>query len=215
MIPPSPRRLTRSEAHAQTHARLLKAAAQVFSLRGFEGASVDEIAEAAGFSRGAFYAHFARKDALFLALLDQCLADEAQALGEIFAREKSLAARLAAASRWTPSVLENLLAWRLLVTEFLLYAARHPEIQKELASRYLQQHQIAARLLSQVYEEQGRTPPAPIDLLTEAVLALLHGLEMRRLTIPDAIPEHLPALALSLLLAGEVSLFEEGSAHGE
>jgi len=203
MTAPSTRRLTRAEAHAQTHTRLLKAAAQVFSLRGFEGASVDEIAETAGFSRGAFYAHFTNKEALFLALLDQCLADEALALQNLFEREESLAARLTAASRWTPPVLENPLAWRVLVTEFLLHAARHPEVQEELAARYRQQRQIATRLLVQVYEEQGRTPLVPIEQLAEAVLALLHGLDMRRLIVPEALPEHLPTLILSLLLTGE------------
>src|SRR5271163_1888221 len=55
---------------ADTRAELLRAAAEVFAQRGFGGASVDEIAERAGYSKGALYWHFASKHELFFALMD-------------------------------------------------------------------------------------------------------------------------------------------------
>jgi AcrR family transcriptional regulator len=51
-------RLSRAEQQQRTRAALLDAAGEVFAERGFQGASVEAIAERAGFSRGAFYSNF-------------------------------------------------------------------------------------------------------------------------------------------------------------
>ena len=65
---PRRRRLTRAEAKNRTRQLLLDAAAQVFARKGFAGASVEEIAEAAGYSIGAVYSNFGSKEQLFLEL---------------------------------------------------------------------------------------------------------------------------------------------------
>ncbi|MBK6954947.1 MAG: TetR/AcrR family transcriptional regulator [Actinomycetales bacterium] len=54
-----------------TRERLLDAAAQVFAEQGVAGASVEEVCERAGYTRGAFYSNFATKDELLVALLDR------------------------------------------------------------------------------------------------------------------------------------------------
>jgi AcrR family transcriptional regulator len=56
---------------ALTRDKLMHAATTVFAERGIIGASVEEICEAAGFTRGAFYSNFADKDDLVLALIQQ------------------------------------------------------------------------------------------------------------------------------------------------
>lgn len=63
-----------SPRRAQTRERLMAAATAVFAERGIIGASVEEICEAAGFTRGAFYSNFADKDALVLALIEAGIA---------------------------------------------------------------------------------------------------------------------------------------------
>ena len=68
---PVRQRLTRAEAKARTREQLLDAAAQVFAQRGYAGASVDEIAEAAGYSAGALYSNFNGKEQLFLELMSE------------------------------------------------------------------------------------------------------------------------------------------------
>ncbi len=73
---PSPR--ARRPSRTETRARLLDAAAAVFVERGIAAATVEDIAEAAGFSRGAVYSNFADKDAVVLALL-QKMTDDAMA----------------------------------------------------------------------------------------------------------------------------------------
>src|SRR5438046_5347843 len=66
----TPRR-THVQRREATRAALLDAAARVFIERGFAGSSVEAISEAAGYTRGAFYAHFRTKEELFAELLQQ------------------------------------------------------------------------------------------------------------------------------------------------
>jgi AcrR family transcriptional regulator len=54
----------------ERRARILDAAAQVFADRGYESASLDEIAQAAGISKPVIYDHFASKKQLHISLLD-------------------------------------------------------------------------------------------------------------------------------------------------
>jgi AcrR family transcriptional regulator len=72
------RRLTQSERRAQTSARLLAAARQVFAERGYQGASLDLLSARAGCTKGALYDHFGSKEGLLLALLDEHYADRLQ-----------------------------------------------------------------------------------------------------------------------------------------
>src|SRR5271165_3909467 len=70
----------------QTREHLLQAAAQVFAERGFHGTSLDEVAAAAGFSKGAVYSNFRNKEDLFLALLAWVYSQEMQGLRETLER---------------------------------------------------------------------------------------------------------------------------------
>src|SRR3989442_7049509 len=64
-------RLTPDERRRQTRAALLEAAGDVFAKRGYHAASLDQVAEAAGFSKGPAYSNFPGKDDLFIALIDE------------------------------------------------------------------------------------------------------------------------------------------------
>ena len=69
-------RLPRQEARLKTREKLLDSGRLCFARYGFSGASVDIIAETAGFSKGAFYSNFDSKEAAFLLLLEQHLTGE-------------------------------------------------------------------------------------------------------------------------------------------
>src|SRR3984893_19251435 len=62
---------TQEERKADTRARLLDAAATLFADRGIDAVSVDAVADAAGRTSGAVYAHFGSKQGLLLALMDE------------------------------------------------------------------------------------------------------------------------------------------------
>ncbi|MGH9005463.1 MAG: TetR family transcriptional regulator, partial [Acidimicrobiia bacterium] len=67
---PARRRLTRQESQARTRALVLETATAEFLARGYAGTSLERVAETAGFSKGAVYAHFAGKEDLCLAVLE-------------------------------------------------------------------------------------------------------------------------------------------------
>ena len=120
---------------AQTQERLMAAAARVFAERGVIGASVEEICEAAGFTRGAFYSNFADKDELVLALIRQSIKTQYAAAEQAIAQTKAAPGRpdaadqvsyaLAAFAEAGHSGREAILTER----ELLLYAARQPALR--------------------------------------------------------------------------------------
>jgi len=75
-------RLTRVERKERTRAELVEAARAVFLRRGFHPASLDEIADEAGYTKGAVYSNFASKDELFLAVLEKHFEERVEAYGE-------------------------------------------------------------------------------------------------------------------------------------
>lgn len=62
-------RLTRTESMALTREKLLTSALKTFLQEGYSGATIEGISENAGFSRGAFYAHFTSKEDIFLEIV--------------------------------------------------------------------------------------------------------------------------------------------------
>src|SRR5205807_8868436 len=87
------KRLTREESRSQTRERLLRAAARVFLRRGFHRASVEEVAETAGFSTGAVYSNFSGKEELLLALCDERAREEEEAVVHIISGERTFPGR--------------------------------------------------------------------------------------------------------------------------
>src|SRR5947209_17223236 len=94
-------RMTRAESQAQTRAELLAAAARVFERRGYERASIAQIAEEAGYSHGAVYSNFDGKEDLFLALYEQSVARRVAEIDATWSEQGTLAERArAAADEW-------------------------------------------------------------------------------------------------------------------
>src|SRR5262245_38746350 len=93
-------RLSRLERKSQTRAELLRAARVVFLRRGFHGASVDEIAEEAGYTKGAVYSNFAGKDDLYLAVLDAHYEERTEAYVEMMWLEPSFDDAIRAVGRF-------------------------------------------------------------------------------------------------------------------
>ncbi|MFD4008599.1 TetR/AcrR family transcriptional regulator [Brachybacterium paraconglomeratum] len=58
-----------------TRAKLVRASLNVFVEKGIDGATVDDLVKAAGFTRGAFYSSFSSKEEVFIALFDEVTAE--------------------------------------------------------------------------------------------------------------------------------------------
>ena len=192
-------RLTRDQRRLQTRGRLLDAAGQVFARRGFHAATVDEVADAAGYTKGAVYSNFANKDALFLALLDQRVATQLQQVEALYAIESS-EELLAAMRGRTEHEFAAARDFGVLMVEFSLYAMRNPTAQAELAMRYRQLRGRLAELITKRYDRHQSSPPMPPEHLAALALATDAGLFLQYSAEPGALPWELHADAMIQLL---------------
>ena len=103
----------------------------MFAARGLERASIDEIAEDAGFTKGAFYANFTSKEELFLAMLDERFAERLAEIDRV-ARDRR-PTRRSRRARPAPTSTRYLRAdpeWQRLFFEFAAYAARNERLPR-------------------------------------------------------------------------------------
>ncbi|ARP73622.1 TetR/AcrR family transcriptional regulator [Streptomyces pluripotens] len=139
-----PRRITRRRS--RTRARLLDAAFAVFAAKGFGRVSIEEICDAAGFSRGAFYSNFATLDELFFALYRQRADLIASQVADALGRDGTELDVSASVDRVTEVLLLDV-DWLLVKTDFLVHAARDPAVARSLLDhRALLRQAIADRL---------------------------------------------------------------------
>ncbi|MHA6765430.1 TetR/AcrR family transcriptional regulator [Streptacidiphilus sp. PAMC 29251] len=203
-----PKRLTRAETKARTRALLLDAAAREFARKGFAGASVDRIAESAGFSVGALYSNFAKKEDLFLELLASRSGSLlAEAAGIVVEEDSTLADRRQALGQLLVTAADKDGDLAPLQAEFWLYAMRRPEVQEHLSSQF----RTTRDTLTEVLATRTRHPDIPLDDLSTVLLALFQGLVQLRRTDPALVPESLYGSALNWLLTGVNTLAGESS----
>lgn len=175
-----PPRQTRDEKRAANDARLLDAARAVFLDRGYAGASMDRIAHSAGLTKGALYARFPSKDALFLALLSDHLGSRAAEIRAVAAaRPEASFADLARAlaEQWMRRSGSDS-AWGLVILEFRIHAAR----DAEAGAAYRELHdELRATIAAAVRDR----PPAQSLALARAALSIGNGMALERLADPD------------------------------
>jgi AcrR family transcriptional regulator len=179
-----PRRLTRLESREATRARLIEAAEKIFVRSGFDVASVEQIAETAGFSRGAFYSNFQDKDELFIAVLNRKRLEIAGALGEIFRREPNAAKRLLAVRDWYVNQ-EKQKSWTILETEFTLRALRNRTVKSRLASLQRQELESYSALVAQYFSETGHPMDGRAETVALSLMAIVLGLASLSLVDTD------------------------------
>jgi AcrR family transcriptional regulator len=199
----SVKRLTRAEQNERNRALVLDAARRVFLAQGYHAATVEQIADEAGFSRGVVYSQFGTKADLFLALLTDRIAERAAqnaaAAGQLAGPGISDLHELAwRAERASPG-------WRLLVTEFRVHAARDPELSRRYAAAHATTVDGLASALASAAERNGHALAVPARQLAELLLALETGLALEQLADPRALSlRQLPSALgeLATLLAG-------------
>ena len=169
------RRLTRQESRDATRARLIAAAEKIFIRFGFDASSVERIAEAAGFSRGAFYSNFRDKDELFIAVLNKRRLAISSALREIVRREPNIAKRLQAVRDWYVNQ-EQQKQWIILETEFTLRAIRNRAVKVRLAELRRQELETYSALVAQHFSETGRPAMDRSGTIALSLMAIVHGL---------------------------------------
>lgn len=183
---PSPTRVTaRRQA---TRDRVLEAASEVFAERGFHGATVEEICERAGFTRGAFYSNFSSKDDLVVELSRR--------------HSEALVDRIRHAGKRTHDSTDDLLRdvfaaladdsrsqerWLVLTTEFTLHAIRDAGARRAWAAQQRRVRDELVAVVDEAVARQGLRLPMPTDLFVRAAMALAQGSMAQRLIEPRSI----------------------------
>jgi len=178
-------RMSRIEQTEHNRARVLAAAREVFLRRGFHAVSVDEIAEAAGFSRGVVYSQFGGKADLLLALLEARIAERAEHNRALVADLAGVEGVRALAAAGDADQEDNA-AWVRLLIEFRVHAARDPELSARYAALHERTVAELADTLARLYTRAEIDPPRPVGTLAQAMLAVGVGVALEREADPGA-----------------------------
>jgi AcrR family transcriptional regulator len=197
-------RLTRAEQGERNRALVLSAARQVFLARGYHAATLDQIADAAGFSKGVVYSQFHGKADLFLELLEARIEERARENAQVVAQ--------AGDRPGLPVLLEHLVrtdhatvGWLLLVAEFRVHAARDPELSQRYAAVHARTVEALASVLAAVSERAGQEFAFPPRAMAEVMLAISTGSVLEQAANPDAVGGPMMASLLARLLGPAVS----------
>ena len=185
-------RLTRAERSAQTRDELLAAAQRRFFEAGYHATTLDDVADAAGYTKGAVYSTFGSKAGLFLALFDDIVDQRLAATRAIIDSEDSGSEATLQALADQP-VEERNARFLLLSIEFWVHAAREPALLDAFSERY-------RRLRASLAELAPRDSPLAPQRWALVTLALSNGFALERLIDPDGVPDDLMADVQSRLL---------------
>jgi AcrR family transcriptional regulator len=196
------------ERTAATQRKLLTAAEKIFARDGFEAARLADIAALAGYTRGAFYAHFKSKEDIFFALLEQWVGRRIGEVNAVLESHSDPAARLRALrEHYARTACDRRLA--LLSLEFKLFAIRHPKAHARLRARQRPLRENAGSILRRVAKDAGAN--LAISGLAAAtglgalsnVLLLEHLVDHKSVT--DADVRHLLGVFFDAVLATKIA----------
>ena len=190
----------------ETRRLLLAAAREIFVRDGYERAQIDEIAAAAGRTKGAVYGHFKDKEDLFLALFEERSKKDMEAVAARMGEGTDTAVNLAAFRGFYRELASDK-SWAILTLEFKLYALRYPEVRRRLRHAYRQTR--PPNLAAQVQKVFGvSSPDSGLDMegCIAALSPILCGLALESLLEPklfsaSKLPNYLETLFDALIAA--------------
>jgi len=171
-----------------TRDKLFEAAARVFEEQGIGGASIEAIAAAAGFTRGAFYSNFASKDELIIAMIENHVEQSIRRMHELLARHKNLADFIDALKTMDRSQQDPLGRSPLLHMEMILFVARAEKRRPELAKRLRARRKLIADIVATTAKDSGRNGVLSPAWAGAVVLAMEDGFRLHRLIDPETTP---------------------------
>ena len=204
----SPRRLTRAEQREKTRTCLVEAAAKVFTRRGYDKASLDEVAEEAGFTKGAVYSNFKGKEDLFLATIDAHFEERLESIKRVMQEEPDEQGTAHAAGMDFMDKLNRDPEYFALFFEFWAYAQRNPRGEEEVPAA---RAALPLGARGAVRGEVGCGPRAadPAEQLASMLIAMAAGVAMERELDPKAVPDDMYAVMLQYFFRGMLAGDEE------
>jgi AcrR family transcriptional regulator len=169
-----------------TRDKLFEAAARVFEEQGINAASIEAIAAAAGFTRGAFYSNFASKDELIVAMLEDHVEQSIRRNLDLLTRHRDLQDYLDA-YRKMGGPQDPLGQAPLLHMEMILFVARAEKRRPELAKRLRARRQMLTEVVASISKHEGKNFENP-GWVAAILLALEDGFRLHRLIDPETTP---------------------------
>jgi AcrR family transcriptional regulator len=165
----------------ETRAKILESAIKLFSIQGYNKASVDDICTEAGISKGAFYHHFKSKQELFLALLDGWL----QAIDSAIeaSKDKTAPETFMQMTEAFPYIFETAGDGLPMFLEFSLQASRDKKIWEASIAPYRRYHKYFTSLIKKGVEEGSFVEVDP-ELASRMIVSTAMGLLLQSLLDP-------------------------------
>ena len=184
----APRRRRREE----TRSRLMEAAVGVFAHAGFDRATVDEIVQQAGFSKGAFYVHFESKDDLFRAMLEERISRQLETFHRGADHTLPMADNVRTLLSGVLGLVRDDPQWAPLFLEFGAHASRNEKVRQRLATMYERWREILTDILN-TSREAGRTrKDIDVKFIAIVIIAAVEGCILQAHIAPDTVrPEDL------------------------
>ena len=181
-------RLSRAEQVERNRELLLDAALTVFLKQGYVRATLDAIAEEAGFSKGVVYSQFESKADLFLTLLERRIEERAEENQRIV-QDLDGAEAVTALTQNAARARTEYAGWAELLLEFRVHAAREPELNRRYAAAHAGTLDRVAALLDEIHERAGLVPVVPTYSMAEMIMAFGSGVTLERLANPRALED--------------------------
>jgi len=178
------KRLTREESREQTRQRLLDAASVVIAKKGLAGTSVEDVAEHAGYTRGAFYSNFKSKTDLFIELLKNdhnSIQQDMQLLLDADLSNEELQRRLAQFYSQCYRDHTSYVLW----AEARLHAVRDTKFRHRLNALCLEKRDVIAYFITEFCKRMEKPLPAPAADLALAMMALIDGVLYFNMSMPN------------------------------
>ncbi|MGQ0431601.1 MAG: TetR/AcrR family transcriptional regulator [Microthrixaceae bacterium] len=193
-------RISRAQSKAATRSKLLQSAAKVFEQQGFNAAAVEDIAERAGFTRGAFYANFTDKADALLTLLED---DRGRAMDEIAAllTDTPDDQKLAALQAWYDTLVGDQRLARA-ANELIAQPKHNAAVRRRLAQRQANARAVIASMLTAYRQAEGLELPLSDHDIASLILAIGDGIANQRHLEPSAVTDDAFTTAVAYLWFG-------------
>ncbi|WP_027793764.1 TetR/AcrR family transcriptional regulator [Paraburkholderia acidipaludis] len=189
-------RLTREQSRDRTRERLLDAAQAIFTKKGFVGASVEDIALAAGYTRGAFYSNFGSKAELLVELLrrdHEAMQADLRAIFETETSREEMEARVTAYYSRMAQESQTFLLW----VEAKLLAARDARFRARFTAFLKEKRDHLAEYIEEFSARAGTPMPLEPDLLVIGLIGLCDGVQF----LSTADPQHVTPPVVEAVLS--------------
>ncbi|MCX5044730.1 TetR/AcrR family transcriptional regulator [Aldersonia sp. NBC_00410] len=170
-------RWTRQRRVEHTRSLLLDAAEEVFAKQGFGGAALEDIADVAGYTRGAIYSNFGTKEDLFLAVIERHqrrFLDSFAGVITSFERLDNLDVEKLA-ERWRELTMSGPDS-AALGYEFSLFLLRNPDARERLAAQRAETIRSLAEYITTHVDRLGGSLLMPAEALARLLIAANEGI---------------------------------------